>query len=291
MKLLSSTFTLLIYAQSKAAACQDFSVLHLQFYLLFSPPSLQMSHVPLILFFAPFFTLCIVPQVPVIDISRIMGSQEEAGKVTKEIGNACEKWGFFQVVGHGVPTGKTKQFLESTREFFDLPTDQKMSCKRLGVWARPAHPAIVKAGLFDFQKDACVRAYDAVRHIKTLYPVYRTQDNSRGWYDNELTKQKRDWKQGFDFGCQNGGLNLSGLDGFNQWPDEALVPNFRRVQEDYFLALESMIHQWRMSCPRILSRARTYTPLLLFFPLVEVAEKLCMVIADSLGVHKSFFAE
>ena len=28
----------------------------------------------------------------------------------------------------------------------------------------------------------------------------RTADNSRGWYDDELTKQRRDWKEGLDFG-------------------------------------------------------------------------------------------
>ena len=28
----------------------------------------------------------------------------------------------------------------------------------------------------------------------------RSADNSRGWYNDELTKQRRDWKEGLDFG-------------------------------------------------------------------------------------------
>lgn len=38
-----------------------------------------------------------------------------------------------------------------------------------------------------------------------------------GWFDDELTKQKLDWKEGFDIGAQDGSLDLVGLDGANQW--------------------------------------------------------------------------
>lgn len=30
--------------------------------------------------------------------------------------------------------------------------------------------------------------------------VQRTEKNARGWYDDELTKQTKDWKEGFDMG-------------------------------------------------------------------------------------------
>ena len=56
--------------------------------------------------------------------------------------------------------------------------------------------------------------------IKAKERVRRTASNSKGWYDDELTKQKRDWKEGFDVGAQNGSLDVSGLDGENQWPME-----------------------------------------------------------------------
>eukprot|EP01061_Rhynchopus_euleeides_P015996 TRINITY_DN27148_c0_g3_i1.p1 TRINITY_DN27148_c0_g3~~TRINITY_DN27148_c0_g3_i1.p1 ORF type:complete len:252 (+),score=28.39 TRINITY_DN27148_c0_g3_i1:54-809(+) len=34
--------------------------------------------------------------------------------------------------------------------------------------------------------------------------VKRKKDNSKGWFDDELTKQKVDWKEGFDYGTQDG---------------------------------------------------------------------------------------
>lgn len=60
----------------------------------------------------------------------------------------------------------------------------------------------------------------------------RTATNARGWYDDELTKQTRDWKEGFDVGhVPHPGLppdhpsNIV-VEGFNQWPGE-VVPLFK----------------------------------------------------------------
>ena len=65
----------------------------------------------------------------------------------------------------------------------------------------------------------------------------RTDTNSKGWYDDELTKQKRDWKEGFDIGAQDGNLDKAGLDGLNQWPKN--LDGFENVIRDYFEACES----------------------------------------------------
>lgn len=69
----------------------------------------------------------------------------------------------------------------------------------------------------------------------------RQQSNSRGWYDDELTKQIRDWKQGLDFGAPLEAVAARpGPDGWNQWPDDKVLPGFRATQEDYFLRMESV---------------------------------------------------
>jgi len=54
--------------------------------------------------------------------------------------------------------------------------------------------------------------------------VKRSRNNSRGWANDEYTKQKIDWKEIFDFGhvprrdlASNHPLNTV-LDGYNQWP-------------------------------------------------------------------------
>jgi isopenicillin N synthase-like dioxygenase len=68
--------------------------------------------------------------------------------------------------------------------------------------------------------------------------VRRTEGNSKGWYDDELTKQRVDWKQGFDVGAQEGSLDLPGLDGENQWP--AAPSNFEAVVRRWFGAMEAL---------------------------------------------------
>ena len=63
-------------------------------------------------------------------------------------------------------------------------------------------------------------------------PIKRTEHNSRGWFDDELTKQKRDWKECIDIG-QPG---WSKVDGENQWPDPRAAPRFRPAMERYYAA-------------------------------------------------------
>ena len=70
--------------------------------------------------------------------------------------------------------------------------------------------------------------------------VARSEENSRGYYNNELTKNIRDMKEVFDFGFKldsklpdDHGVNLS-QDGWNQWPHVDGSDSFRTVLNDYF---------------------------------------------------------
>ena len=74
----------------------------------------------------------------------------------------------------------------------------------------------------------------------------RTADNSRGWYDDELTKQRRDWKEGLDFGSTprwpvwasaDDDATNGMLDGFNRFPPAAVQPAFRPTMLAYYDAL------------------------------------------------------
>lgn len=61
------------------------------------------------------------------------------------------------------------------------------------------------------------------------------QDNFQGFSDSELTKQKVDWKQVFDFTpetkAQDNLMEASlGVHGQNQWPD---IPGFKETMEQY----------------------------------------------------------
>ena len=61
---------------------------------------------------------------PVIDLA---GSD---AAVASEVASACEEWGFFQVVNHGVDAGVTARWEAQMRAFFALPTAEKAAIRR-----------------------------------------------------------------------------------------------------------------------------------------------------------------
>ena len=163
---------------------------------------------------------------PVIDLSPLRdGGLSSSSPLVREVADACEQWGFFQVVNHGIDEDLCARAEEQQRAFFALPMEVK----------------------------ECMR---------------RSADNSRGWYNDELTKQMRDWKEGLDFGstppmdwsladadARNGTLDSSSfpgrnapadasrnlpvgtLDGYNRFPPADLLPSFRPTMLEYYDAL------------------------------------------------------
>ncbi|XP_072983271.1 protein LATERAL BRANCHING OXIDOREDUCTASE 1 [Typha latifolia] len=64
--------------------------------------------------------------VPVIDMSKLERSANS--RWTDELGKlaaACEEWGFFQVVNHGIEEWLMESMEELTRDFFMLPLEEK----------------------------------------------------------------------------------------------------------------------------------------------------------------------
>ncbi|KAG8061707.1 hypothetical protein GUJ93_ZPchr0003g18570 [Zizania palustris] len=64
--------------------------------------------------------------LPVIDLSRLL-DPEFSEEETAELGSACEDWGFFQLVNHGVDEGWMQQTKSDITEFFRLPLQEKMA--------------------------------------------------------------------------------------------------------------------------------------------------------------------
>uniref|UniRef100_A0A803QDA1 Fe2OG dioxygenase domain-containing protein n=1 Tax=Cannabis sativa TaxID=3483 RepID=A0A803QDA1_CANSA len=63
--------------------------------------------------------------IPLIDLST--GPIDD---LAKEIGDACRKWGFFQVINHGVSPESRRKIESAAREFFARPQEEKMRVKR-----------------------------------------------------------------------------------------------------------------------------------------------------------------
>lgn len=78
--------------------------------------------------------------IPIIDLSSITNNHlsnendhsnnNNLTSLITEIGNACEKWGFFQVINHGVPLEKLEQIEQTGRKFFALSKEEKWKVGR-----------------------------------------------------------------------------------------------------------------------------------------------------------------
>ncbi|RAL49456.1 hypothetical protein DM860_012889 [Cuscuta australis] len=64
--------------------------------------------------------------IPVIDFSHLTSNQSDQWyKAIQDLGEACEKWGFFMVVNHGIPESLIREVIEVTDKFFNMPEEEK----------------------------------------------------------------------------------------------------------------------------------------------------------------------
>lgn len=73
--------------------------------------------------------------------------------------------------------------------------------------------------------EECMRAFFELPDPEKS-ALRRSRDNAWGYYDQELTKNRPDWKQVFDYGAEAARADgAAHSDGVNQWPPEALLPH------------------------------------------------------------------
>ncbi|XBI51886.1 hypothetical protein VPH35_034343 [Triticum aestivum] len=63
-------------------------------------------------------------EVPVIDLGKLTGAESMEAETAK-LRFACEEWGFFQLVNHGVPDEIILAIRRDIEKFFQLPLDVK----------------------------------------------------------------------------------------------------------------------------------------------------------------------
>ncbi|KAK6159393.1 hypothetical protein DH2020_006707 [Rehmannia glutinosa] len=70
--------------------------------------------------------------IPLIDLSPSINSSksDDLANLVAEIGDACENWGFFQVINHGVPLEVRERIELASREFFALSKEEKKKVSR-----------------------------------------------------------------------------------------------------------------------------------------------------------------
>lgn len=68
-------------------------------------------------------------QIPTIDFSLLTSpSPDIRSKTVGELARACEDWGFFLVMNHGLPEGLIEKMLDVCGEFFNQTEEEKLKC-------------------------------------------------------------------------------------------------------------------------------------------------------------------
>ncbi|KAJ6876878.1 hypothetical protein NC651_029787 [Populus alba x Populus x berolinensis] len=112
-------------------------------------------------------------EIPVISIDGIDDGGEKRAEICNKIVEACEAWGVFQVVDHGVDAKLVSEMTTLAKEFFALPPEEKLRFDMSGG----------KKGGFIVSSHLQGEAVQDWREIVTFfsYPI-RTRDYSR-WPD------------------------------------------------------------------------------------------------------------
>ncbi|XP_062215552.1 2-oxoglutarate-dependent dioxygenase 11-like isoform X1 [Phragmites australis] len=67
--------------------------------------------------------------IPIIDLDKLLDPQSLEAECVK-LGSACQNWGIFQLVNHGVPDEVTRNLMSDIAEFFKLPLEAKKECSQ-----------------------------------------------------------------------------------------------------------------------------------------------------------------
>ncbi|BAF23972.1 2-oxoglutarate-dependent dioxygenase 19-like [Oryza sativa Japonica Group] len=83
--------------------------------------------------------------IPVVDLGVLInGAADERSRAIRDLGRACEDWGFFMVTNHGVPEALREAIMDACKELFRLPLEEKKEYMR----AKPMDPIRIGTGFY-----------------------------------------------------------------------------------------------------------------------------------------------
>lgn len=64
--------------------------------------------------------------IPVIDLALLTSHDRQIhAKSVQQLGKACAEWGFFMLTNHGIPEKLMEELMKKSREYHDLPMEEK----------------------------------------------------------------------------------------------------------------------------------------------------------------------
>ena len=143
--------------------------------------------------------------LPILDLSRLQQGEAEAAAFRRELREATHEYGFFYLVGHGVPQQLLDGIIATARDFFALPDADKLEIENL--------------------KSPHFRGYPRV--------------------GGELTQGRVDWREQIDIGPEREAVAKApgvapywALEGPNQWP--SALPSLKPVVEEWQARLNEL---------------------------------------------------
>jgi isopenicillin N synthase-like dioxygenase len=145
--------------------------------------------------------------VPVIDLAPLAGPPDSraAAAVVAAVADASRRWGFFQIVGHGVPDALIDRVWQHTRRFFALPRADRLALLRSRENPR---------GYYD---------RELTKNARDLKEVFDFGLEPHPELPSDHPENR--WP----------------VDGHNQWPRS--LPEFRPTMAAYFTACEGLGHR------------------------------------------------
>jgi isopenicillin N synthase-like dioxygenase len=136
--------------------------------------------------------------LPILDLSLLDGSADDAARFRDELRRATHEVGFFYLVGHELPSELIDRMMQTARDFFALPVEAKLAIEN------------------------------------THSPHFRGYTRMGG----ELTQGATDWREQIDIGAERDAVPLGpgvpdfwALEGPNLWPAE--LPALREVATEW----------------------------------------------------------
>jgi isopenicillin N synthase-like dioxygenase len=114
----------------------------------------------------------VAQEIPVIDIGPFRtGGVAAKASVAAAVADACERIGFFCIANHGVPEGDLARAFAVSRDFFDLPLDEKRRYLPVGEVAPRGYAAMETKGLAATLGEAAPKDLREQFMVGTLAPM------------------------------------------------------------------------------------------------------------------------
>ncbi|KAK8942022.1 Leucoanthocyanidin dioxygenase [Platanthera guangdongensis] len=131
-------------------------------------------------------------EIPTIDLSLLIRrsektSADERAKVIQQLGEACQDWGCFMAVNHGVPEDLQRKMIEAYLDFFDMKDEEKQRYN-----SKSFINSVVYNASFDQTTNEVLYWRDGL--ITTVHPTFNSPDQPQNFrlISEEFSRRTRE---------------------------------------------------------------------------------------------------